>query len=268
MSSDDSSSASRRGIFDYRVRLVPRPGSLAAMLASMEQSGIDGAVMSAGGVVTLDRLARHVMEGGHVEADADNDAVLEACRQADGRLVPCFFGNPHRSARHYRNRAAEFRGLELSPAVHGVPLTDERNVALVEVAAEFGHAIYVVCIGRPGCGAPDLAVLAERFPTVPFVLGHCGFVGIDVWSVDRIAPLPNVLAETSGCFTGVARATVDRLGAQRVVFGTEYPLQHPDVELAKLAALNLTPEEWRLVAGDNARRLVQGAQAMALGGTT
>ena len=60
----------------------------------------------------------------------------------------------------------------------------------------------------------------------------------------------------TGCFTAVARLAVRRLGADRVLFGTEYPLQHPDVELAKLIALRLGPEDLYKVAAGNARRLL------------
>ncbi|MFD8202061.1 amidohydrolase family protein, partial [Streptomyces sp. NPDC059701] len=44
--------------------------------------------------------------------------------------------------------------------------------------------------------------------------------------------------------------------AGRVVFGSEYPLQHPAVELAKFQALRLPPGQWRQVAWDNAHRLL------------
>lgn len=243
-------------IFDFHARLAPHSTAVHRMISMMDSCGIERAAVYPGGVIDLDRLAAQLMEGGHVETDADNDAVLAGCQQSDGRLVPFFFANPHRSSDHYRARAAEFRGLEFSPAVHGVPLTDERTIALVEVAAEFGHSVYVVCIGRPGCGAADLVALAEKFPDVTFVLGHCGFVGVDLYSINRITPKDNILAETSGCYTGLARAAVDRLGAERVLFGTEYPHQHPDVELTKLRVLNLDPECWTQVMWRNARRLL------------
>jgi len=46
------------------------------------------------------------------------------------------------------------------------------------------------------------------------------------------------------------------VAASETVFGTEYPLQHPTVELAKYAALHLDPRHWQAVAWDNARRLL------------
>jgi uncharacterized protein len=116
--------------------------------------------------------------------------------------------------------------------------------------------VYVVCIQRPGCGVADLVALAERFPGVTFVLGHSGVGNIDFYGVELVAPRPNIVLETSGGYTTVVRAALDVLGPERVLFGSEFPLQHPSVELAKFAALDLTPDQWRAVAWDNAARLL------------
>jgi uncharacterized protein len=243
-------------ILDFHARLGPRPGAAGQLLSTMDRYGIARAVVSAGGVVDLDRLSAQLVEGGHVETSADNDAVFDASVDADGRLVPFWFANPYAGEAAYRKRAHLFRGLELSPAVHGVGFTDPRTVALVRVAAEVGHPVYTVCVGRTGCRATDLVRLARRFPTVAFVFGHCGFTGIDTHGINRIARQENICAETSGCFTVTARVAVDRLGPDRVLFGTEYPLQDPGVELAKYAALGLDPGAWEKVAWRNAHRLL------------
>ena len=66
----------------------------------------------------------------------------------------------------------------------------------------------------------------------------------------------NIVAETSGCFAVIVEMAIDRLGPERVLFGTEYPLQHPQVELAKLASLRLSPDVWAQVTWGNAHRLL------------
>jgi predicted TIM-barrel fold metal-dependent hydrolase len=250
------SAAGRQPVFDFSARLGPDPEAPGRLLSTMDRWCIDRAVVSAGGMIGLDELSRQVLEGGHVEVDADNDAVLAGCERSEGRLVPFFFANPHRDPGEYRRQAARFRGLEISPAVHGVTLVDRRTHALVEVAGEARHSVYVVCLLRPECGAADLVALARTYPEITFVLGHCGFTNIDVHWINLIAPQANVVIETSGGYSGVVGIALARLGADRVLFGTEYPLQHPSVELAKFQALELSPECWAKVAWDNARRLL------------
>ncbi len=242
-------------IFDFHARLGP--GTVpSALLTSMDAAGIARAAVCAGCVVDLDQLSAQIVDGGRLDAGADNAAVLAACAGSGGRLVPFFFANPFDPVADYRRVAGDYRGLELSPAVHGVALDDPRTLALVEVAEAAGHPVYLVCLGRPGARTADLLTLARSFPDVAFVFGHCGFFGIDTCSIGQIAPQTNILAETSGCFTAVARVAIERLGPDRVLFGTEYPLQHPGVELAKLAALDLDPAARHAVAWANAHRIL------------
>ena len=243
-------------MLDFHMRLAPRPAAATRLLELMDRCGIDRAVVCAGGTIDLDRLSTQLVEGGHVETDADNDAVLAGCAESAGRLVPFFFANPHRDASEYRSRTAEFRGVEISPAVHGVALSNERVAELVSVADGVGHPIYVVCLARSGAGVIDLVRLAERFPQTPFVLGHSGVGNIDLYALNLIAPHANISVETSGGYTCVLRAALDRLGADRVLFGSEYPLQHPTVEFAKFAALDLSMECWHKVAWRNGHRLI------------
>ena len=241
---------------DFHARLPGRPGAPGRLLATMDEHGIDRAIVTSAGVIDPDLISRQVICGGYVDADADNGALLAACEESEGRLVPFFFANPHRGPEQYGSQAAKFRGLEISPAVHGIGLTDPRTLGLVAIAAEFGHPVYVVCLGRDGVGVTDLAELACVFPGITFVLGHCGFVGIDLYALNVIQPEHNIAAETSGCYTGVAAAAVERLGADRVLFGTDYPMQHPSVELAKLHALGLAAGTRDKITWHNAHRLI------------
>ncbi|HEX5402459.1 MAG TPA: amidohydrolase family protein [Pseudonocardiaceae bacterium] len=245
-----------RPVFDFHARLAPRPGAVDGLVAMLDSCGLDRAALAAGGTIELSTLSRQLVDGGHVETDADNDAVLAACAGSDGRFVPFFFANPHRPVDWYAKRAAEFVGLEISPAVHGVPLTDDRTAELVAVAASVGHPVYVVCLIRPGSGVADLVRLATHHPDATFVLGHSGTGNIDFHAVDLIAGHANILLETSGGYTTVLRAALRQLGSERLLFGSEYPLQHPNVELVKFDAVSVTPADWERIAWRNAHRLL------------
>lgn len=244
-------------IIDFHARVPPSSRAVGRLLGVMDRNGIARAAVTAAGLVDLDTLAAQVMEGGFVEADADNEGLLAVCAESVGRLLPFYFGNPRRSPEEYARVAAACSGLELSPAVHGVALTDERTRAWVEVADRNNHPVYVVCLARPGSTATDLASLARDFPDTEFVLGHCGFVGIDLWSIDRVKDSANISAETSGCYTRTAAVAVERLGPERVLFGTEWPIQDPRVELTKIDALDLEPDVRHRLLSANADRLLR-----------
>ena len=245
-----------RPVLDFHARLAPDPAALERLLGRMRACRIERAVISAGGVISLEQLSRQLSQGGHVELDPDNDAVLRAASRCPQALIPFFFANPHRAAEDYRSRAAQFRGLEISPAVHGVPFGDARVHALVDVADEHGHSVYLVGLDRDGCRVADLVVLARAHPSVSFVLGHGGVGDLDVHGLGMIAPVPNVLWETSGGYTCITRMAVERLGPGRLLFGTEFPLQDPAVEFARFACLDLSENVWRQVAWRNAHELL------------
>jgi predicted TIM-barrel fold metal-dependent hydrolase len=170
--------------------------------------------------------------------------------------VPCYFANPLRPADWYRKRVGEFRALEISPAVHGAALSDERVGELVAVAVEAGHPVYAVCLIRPGAGVADLVALARRYRDGVFVLGHSGTGNIDFHAIELIADLPNILFETSGGYSSVLAEALRRLGRERLLFGTEYPLQHPDVELAKYRAVPVSTMDFEFIGRRNAHRVL------------
>lgn len=250
-------------IFDFHARLVPHPTSVERLLRMMDQVRIERAVVSAGGVIPLWQLSKQIIEGGSADIEPDNEFVLNGCARSDGRLVPFFFANLSRGPARYRNHAADFAGLELAPAVHGVPLTDERTAALVHVACEMGHAVYLHCLIRDGYAVKDLVTLARRFPSVNFILGHSGIGHVDLYGVDLISRCRNVFLETSGGYTSVVRYALERLGFERVLFGSEYPIQHPAVELAKFQALDLDAAAWERIAWGNALDLLKSTAPAA-----
>jgi predicted TIM-barrel fold metal-dependent hydrolase len=73
----------------------------------------------------------------------------------------------------------------------------------------------------------------------------------------RRARLANVFLGIEGVreYWAVQRA-VDDLGADRVIFGSDYPLGHPRMYLGLVDALRLSEEQRGLVLGGNILRLL------------
>jgi len=241
-------------LFDFHARLVPGGGD--RLLRAMDAAGIDRAAVSAGGVIGLDALSVQITHGGRAETPVDNAAVADRCERSGGRLLPFYFADPRRDVDAYRKEAELFRGLEISPAVHGFRLDEPAVAELLLIAAAMRHPVYVVTTGRAGCRPADLARLAFEFPQATLVWGHCGHTGLEIAGLAELAPRANVTAELSGCLTVTARTAIERLGIERVLFGTEFPLQHPAVELAKCAALGLEPADRERLLWSNACRLL------------
>jgi predicted TIM-barrel fold metal-dependent hydrolase len=249
-------------LIDAHAHLHAGPESLARLLASMDALSIDRTVVVLGGVVPPQRLTEvsgDARERG-LSLPCDNRRILEQCRHAQGRLLPFYFANPWVDPEEYRRIGASFYGLKLGPAVHGAPLLGPETRAYVELAATFDHPVYLHCLDRDGFRVSDLVRLALDFPKVRFILGHGGVGQLDFDCVDQIAPLANIAYETSGAFSAPVKHACARLGTDRVIFGSEYPLQSARAEVAKLHDLDLDRRALRAVGGQNILRLLGKAR--------
>ncbi len=243
-------------IIDSHAHLHLREGFTSSLVAIMDRLGIDKTVVVAGGTVSPDTLSKHYCEGGGVDADVDNRAVLKECLTTRGRLLPFYYANPYRGTEEYESIGSRFFGLKLAPIVHGVPFSDPRISAFLDVARFFSHPIYLHCLPRAGFGVSDLVVLAEKFPDLYFIMGHGGVGHGDFTGINLIEPVKNIFFEISGSFTAATRVACKKLGADRVLFGSEYPLQDHRVELAKIECLELNQEDYEKITSKNIRQLL------------
>jgi predicted TIM-barrel fold metal-dependent hydrolase len=144
-----------------------------------------------------------------------------------------------------------FRGLK----VHGHDALPTREVC--EAAWAFRLPLMVDVVGR----AYVVEMLATQYPRLNFIIPHFGSFADD-WRaqqrvVDQLVRYPNVHADTSGVrrFDYIVQA-VERAGARKVLFGSDGPWLHPGVELAKIRALGLPPDDEALILGGNLLRLM------------
>jgi predicted TIM-barrel fold metal-dependent hydrolase len=147
-------------------------------------------------------------------------------------------------------------GLYLDPARQGFQLSESIIDPLIEVCREYDRPVYSHT-GTPVCAMPfQLAELAQRFPTVTFVMGHAAwtdFNGYDVIPVAR--KVENIMVETSCTVGAFVQAAIDQLGADRLLFGTGYPASLPAYEFAKFSALKLERAVAAKIMRENAIRL-------------
>jgi predicted TIM-barrel fold metal-dependent hydrolase len=73
--------------------------------------------------------------------------------------------------------------------------------------------------------------------------------------------LPNVVLETSAMpYPAKVREAVERIGARRVLYGSDGPVCSPRLEVEKVRLAGLGAEAERLVLGLNAARLLEAVR--------
>jgi len=130
---------------------------------------------------------------------------------------------------------------------------------ICDSAREFGVPVLYDVVGEVSA----CELLAQEYPDVNFIIPHLGSFADD-WDaqlafLDHLARHPNIYTDTSGVrrFDLLEQAVL-RAGARKILFGTDGPWLHPAVELAKVRALNLPPNEERAILGGNLLRLTAG----------
>ncbi len=106
----------------------------------------------------------------------------------------------------------------------------------------------------------QIADLARRHPKVTIIMAHLAAGG---WrGVRDVLDCPNVLVDTSGAqpHAGLVDYAVDLLGAERVVFGSDWPIRDFGAQRARVEGGNLTPAQRDLVLGGNMERVLATAR--------
>lgn len=108
-------------------------------------------------------------------------------------------------------------------------------------------------------------LLAQEYPDVNFIIPHLGSFADD-WRaqlalIDHLVRHPSIYADTAGVRRfDLLEQAVKRAGARKILFGSDGPWLHPALELAKVRALALSPQEENLVLGGNFLRLISRVQ--------
>lgn len=104
-------------------------------------------------------------------------------------------------------------------------------------------------------------LLAQEYPKVNFIIPHLSSFADD-WRaqlafIDHLARHPNIYTDTSGVRRfDLLEQAAERAGPHKILFGSDGPWLHPAVELTKIRALGLPPEQERLMLGENFLRLI------------
>lgn len=190
------------------------------------------------------------------------ELIAEACAQYPTRLHG--FARLHpgygKEAIKLLRRAVHdlgFVGLKLHPVSTLSHPAGPDTVALVREAADLGIPVLFHCGDEPMTTPYQIAPLAEKCPEAQIILGHMGgYYHVD----DAIAAaerFPNLYLETSAMpFPDKIQEAVRRIGAARVIFGSDGPVCSPVLEVEKVRLANLADPDATQVLGGTIRQLL------------
>ena len=188
-----------------------------------------------------------------------NDMMLVASGRSE-RFIPACTVNPwygEQGIDELKRAVAEgARVLVLHPCVQGYQANDELVWPVLEAATQEKVPVYIHT-GPPGSATPWQVVdLAERYPELDLIIGHCG--ATDFWNdmVEAGKAAPNVHFESSLARPFAFSRYVSEIGVEKGIVGSFAPLNDLVFEWSQMRAA-VPPEAFAPVYGENLLKLLQ-----------
>ena len=224
------------------------------LLARMDTHGIDRAVVSPFTAVDLD--FRH---GNHEIAKtvAANQRLLGFAR-IDPR-----FGSASIAELGACQREG-LCGVKVDPFEQAFHINSALVREFFVACAAAGMPILVVA-GHPNVSSPiQIGDLAEQVPTLDILMAHGGQLAmhglgiLDCLSV--VNDVPNVYVESSGIPETGTESLIEHIvcdvSPTRVVFGTNTPINHPEMEIERVVVANIADSAKEQIFGANIARIL------------
>jgi predicted TIM-barrel fold metal-dependent hydrolase len=235
-------------------------GNLETYLEQLRWSGIDKGVMVPGGMLDVRKMTDYISGRDQPANPIPNNSLLQECMQRNPDLYALACIDPHQpgAAQSLEESFKQgFRGLKLSPLSHQFSFASKAVAELAACCGEYGFPVYTHVVYNPGASTARLISLARQFPKTNVIIGHMGFGPADREALEAAVELDNFFLETStGSYLHIKEA-VNKAGRGKVIFGSEYPLSHPAVELQKILLLKLPDADLDRILSENIRALLK-----------
>jgi predicted TIM-barrel fold metal-dependent hydrolase len=236
-------------------------GSIHCIERDMKAYGIGKTVLFPGGMIDVRKMSKYVsQEERGRPAYIPNDLVESCFKAAPERFAGFYCIDPPSAADPVGElgRAHErgFSGLKLAPIVHRFALNCPAVKALCEAAGALGLPVYTHVVYGPEASTRVFGELAAEFPHTVFILGHMGLGPADMEAVELARRRDNVFLETSGGSFMIIRSAYEALGATKLIYGPEFPMQNAHVELEKVRLI-ASERDFEQIAGRTIAGLLQ-----------
>jgi predicted TIM-barrel fold metal-dependent hydrolase len=225
------------------------------LLAAMDRHGIERAVVSAFTPPDLD-LRRA-------------NAELARVAAAHDRLVGFARIDPRLGARALdelrRCRDEGLRGVKVDPFQQAFRITSELVFPFFAACAE-ARLLVLVETGHPTVSSPiEVGDVARRLPALRVLLAHGGQLAMHGLGILDcllvVKEVPNVFVETSAIPETGTESLIEQIvltvAADRVVFGTNSPINHPEMELERVRVAAVPEAARKQILGPNLARLLE-----------
>lgn len=188
----------------------------------------------------------------------NNDLILDIYKYNPEYFYPFFTIDPdYHIVEDILNALNKgFCGLKLNPIIHNVDFLSSSLLEILESVEDKTIPIYTHITLSKESNLESLLQLSKKFENLFFIIGHMGFSTSDFSAIDACERRKNIYLETS---IGSRLAFLEikkRDMVSKLIFGSEYPLHDPRVELYKLQLI-FNESELNDICYKNADRILR-----------
>jgi uncharacterized protein len=218
----------------------------------LDEAGIDrGVVMT---IVDVPAVNPHAIE-----------LIAEACAAYPDRLdafarIHPWYGDESAALLEHAF-ALGFKGLKLHPVSTLAHPAGEETLRLIRLAAAHNAPTLFHCGDEPLTTPLSIGRAAAACPEARIILGHMGGYSHAEEAIEVAEANQNIVLETSAMpYPEKIGEAVERIGAARVLYGSDGPACSPRIEVEKVRLAGLSPDAEQLVLAGNALRILDGVR--------
>ena len=226
--------------------------------------GTVATLLSSGAKAGITRFVVHSVATSPAQVSSINRFIASSQQSSGGAFIG--LGALHPDSETLREDAEEIaalglHGVKVHPDFQRFEVDGLRGFRLFETCAEYGLPVLVHTgdIRYDYSNPERTARVLKALPDLKMIGAHFG--GWSVWdrAVRLLADFPNLTVDTSSSFHWLkkerAAEIIRAFGADRVMFGTDYPMWPQGPELDCLLAMDLTAEEKEKILWKNCAEL-------------
>jgi uncharacterized protein len=195
-----------------------------------------------------------------------NGELKKAVDQFTDRIIPFFAVHPRfwgTAAEEIKRCAGEWgwRGLKLHPDFHAYPANCVSVVDTIGQAQAYQCVVMIHSADRASsCYATPamIADVARQLPDTKIIIAHMGMAD---WqeAIEWAEQYPNLILDSTGSLNwyGMIESAVEKLGVERVIWGSDFPLFPLEMGISKIVDSDIDEESKRQILGENIKRIMQ-----------
>ena len=180
----------------------------------------------------------------------NNDSVLEEF-QNNKKVIPKYWFNVFDLPEKIDS---QYKAIKFHPDIGQVSIDDER---VVDFTNKINLPIFVHTNENKEYSNLEKVCNLAKQVKVPVIAVHSGSVTKTFFTIDKYNFPDNVYFETSGIqYAVILKKIYEKFGAEKIIFGSDYPFGDPRVSLAMIETLNPTKEEYEMITEKNVSKIL------------